>query len=211
MKKTIIALIILTVALFTSKQTSAQFNFGIKAGYNASNLSSSYDSISSALSSGFHAGVFARIGKRVHLQPELYYTVYGSSYENIGVKTISNWKQKVTVGTLDIPLLIGFDIIKSKMLKWRIDVGPAISIVLNSKIDDIYGPGAITTSDLNKANWYIQAGTGIDVWFLTLDIRYQAGLNSLISNVNSLTYTNQVYTIDTKGNLFLVSLGWKIF
>ncbi len=211
MKKLIVVLLMFIIALSASEQSFAQFNLGVKVGYNASNLSSNYDSISSALRSGLHIGAFARIGKRVHLQPEVYYTVSGSSYENIGVKTISNWKQKVHVGTLDIPLLIGFDIVKSKLLKWRIDAGPAVSFVLNSKIENVYGPGAITSSDLNKANWYIQVGTGIDVWFLTLDIRYQTGLNSLIGNVNSLSYPSQVYALDTKGKVFLVSLGWKIF
>jgi len=160
------------------------------------------------MNSGFHIGVFARLGKRVHLQPEFYYTLSGATFENLGKGTFNDWKQKVTVGTLDIPVLVGFTIIQSSLLKWRIQVGPEVSFVVNSKIQDVTLTGPIEKSSLNTTNWYLMAGTGIDILFLTLDIRYQTGLNSLI---NEVTDTHgKVYPVNTKGNLFVVSLGFKI-
>lgn len=208
MRKTLVVLIVFVIAVFASEQSHAQFALGLKAGYNATKLSTSLDSIKSSMKSGFHVGAFARIGKRVHLQPEVYYTISGATFENLGLGTVNDWKQKVTVGTLDIPVLIGFTIIKSKLFKWRIMVGPEASFVVNSKIENLSLTGPVEKSDLRTTNWYIQAGTGVDVWFLTLDIRYQAGLNSLINDVTGTNGT--VYPANTKGNAFVVSLGWKI-
>ncbi|MEI6900994.1 MAG: porin family protein [Bacteroidota bacterium] len=208
MKKTIAVLVVIVAGLFVSEQSTAQFAFGLKLGYNASKLSTNIDSIKSSMSSGFHIGAFARIGKRVHLQPEFYYTMSGATFENLGVKTINDWKQKVTVGTLDIPVLVGFTIMDAKIFKWRIMVGPEASFLVNSKIQDVSLTGPIEKSDLRTTNWFIQAGTGIDVLFLTLDLRYQAGLNSLINEVTGTD--GKVYPVNSKGNLFVVSLGFKI-
>ncbi len=208
MKKLIGLLILFITFIFTSELSYAQFDLGLKIGYNASKLNTNIDSIKSSMSSGFHVGAFARIGKRVHLQPEFYYTLSGATFENLGISTVNDWKQKVTVGTLDIPVLIGFSIIQSKLFKWRIMVGPEVSFVVNSKIEDVNLTGPIEKSSLNTVNWYIQAGTGIDVLFMTLDIRYQAGLNSLINDVTGSSGT--VYPVNSKGNLFVVSLGFKI-
>lgn len=208
MKKHLVILLIFLAALFASGESNAQFALGLKLGYTASKLNTDLDSIKSGLSSGFHVGAFARIGKRVHLQPEFYYTLSGATFENLGVNTINDWKQKVTVGTLDIPVLIGFTILDANIVKWRIMVGPQASFVVNSKIEDVSLTGPIETSDLNTTNWYLQAGTGLDVLFLTLDIRYQSGLNSLINDVTGSNGTT--YPVNSKGNVFVVSLGFKI-
>lgn len=208
MKKTIFVLIIFAAALFASEQTSAQFDFGLKLGYNASKLSTNLDSIKSSMSSGFHVGAFARIGKRFHIQPEFYYTLSGATFENLGTGTVNDWKQKVTVGTLDIPVLVGFNIIQTKLLKWRVMAGPEASFLVNSKITDLSLTGPIEKSNLRTVNWFIQAGTGIDILFLTLDVRYQAGLNSLINDV--IGSNGKLYPVNSKGNLFVVSLGFKI-
>jgi len=208
MKKAAVLLIIFLSAFCVADQVNGQFAFGLKLGYNASKLGTHIDSIKSSVSSGFHVGAFVRIGNRVHLQPEFYYTLSGGTFENIGVNTVNDWKQKVQVGTLDIPVLLGFDIIKSSIFKWRIMAGPEASFVVNSKIEDVSLTGPIEKSNLHTTNWYIQAGTGIDVLFLTLDIRYQTGLNSLITEVTGTNGTT--YAVDTKGNLFVVSVGFKI-
>jgi hypothetical protein len=208
MRKTFIILILFVAALFTSEKSAGQFVFGLKLGYNASKLSTDLDSIKSSFGSGFHAGAFFRIGKRVHLQPEIYYTLSASSVENQGTNTLNNWEQKITVGSLDIPVLVGINIIQSKLIKWRIMAGPEVSFVVNSKIKDVSLTGPVENSNINTTNWYIQAGTGIDILFLTLDLRYQAGLNSIINDVTASD--NKVYPVNSKGNLFVVSLGFKL-
>lgn len=197
-------------ALFSSEQSSGQFAFGLKLGYNASSLSTNLDTIKSDMGSGFHAGAFVRIGRRVHLQPELYYTLSGTTFQ-VGTNPLTDWKQKITVGTLDVPVLIGFTVIETKIFKWHIVVGPEASFVVNSKVENVSLAGPIQKSDLRTTNWFLQAGTGIDVLFLTLDIRYQAGLNSMIGDVTTPAngYTTP-YPVNSRSNLLVVSLGFKI-
>ena len=195
-------LILLFIVFLTSELSYGQFALGLKIGYNANKLSTDLDSIKSQLRSGFHAGVFTRIGKRLYFAPELLYTLSGGVFTNEGVQ---NWKQQVTVGTMDVPLLLGLKIIHSKFITWRIELGPEGSFVVNKKITEkgsITGP--ITDADISTATWYILGGTGIDVLFLSLDVRYQYGLNDLIQDA-------QNYSFNTQNSMFLVSLGFKIF
>src|ERR1035437_6863221 len=170
--------LVFAILLLSAGLSYGQFTFGPKIGYNASQSHSSMSSIKTSFNSGFHFGAFVRIGKKVYVQPELYYTSQAGTFQIDSVKPVNDWKQKVTLGTLDIPVLIGFKIINPKVVNWRIMAGPMASFVVNSNIKDfnsVFGP--IKNADIKKANWYVQVGTGIDVLFLTLDIRYQIGLN----------------------------------
>jgi hypothetical protein len=198
-------LLICVIALFATELSYGQFALGIKVGYNANKLSTNLDSIKSSLSSGFHVGIFSRIGKRLYFAPELLYTLSGGEFTHEGTSLTSGWSEKITIGSMDIPLLLGFKIIHSKVVTWRIEVGPEVSFVVNSKIKNTESfTGPITTSDINTANWYVLGGTGIDVLFLSLDVRYQYGLNQMIADA-------QNYSFDTKNSMFNVSLGFKIF
>jgi hypothetical protein len=198
-------LLLLAIAFFATELSYGQFALGLKLGYNANKLSTDLDSIKSSFNSGFHVGVWTRFGKRFYVAPELQYTLSGAVFTSEGTLSTNDWKQKVTIGSLDIPVLVGFKIIHSDFITWRIELGPQASFVVNSKIKDeksVTGP--IDEASINTANWYILAGTGIDILFLKLDVRYQYGLNKLIQNAGA-------YQFDTKGQMFLVSLGFKIF
>jgi hypothetical protein len=198
-------LILLFIVFVSSELSFGQFALGVKLGYNASKLTTDVDSIKSDFNSGFHAGVFTRIGKRIYFAPELLYTLSGGVFTEEGSVSTDNWKQKVTVGTMDIPLLLGIKVIHSDLITWRIELGPEASFVINKKITEKGSlDGPITTADISTANWYILAGTGIDVLFLSLDIRYQYGLNAMIKDVQNTSFNSQ-------GSLILVSLGFKIF
>jgi len=198
-------LILLFIVFLSSEISYGQFALGLKIGYNANKLTTDVDSIKSQFNSGFHAGIFTRIGKRFYFAPELLYTMSGGVFTQEGNVSTEDWKQKVTIGTMDIPLLLGLKIIHSKLITWRIELGPEASFVVNKKIKDTGSvTGPITTADINTANWFILAGTGIDVLFLSLDVRYQYGLNAMIQDV-------QNYSFNTQNSMFLVSLGFKIF
>ena len=201
-------ILLIAILFFSAGVTFGQFSFGLKIGYNASKLHTSLDSITSSFNSGLHFGAFFRFGKKVYVQPEVYYTLQGGIFENNVTNTYNNWKQKVTVGTLDIPVLVGFKVINLKVINWRVMAGPMVSFVVNSKIKDVSLVGPIQNSDISKLNWYVQAGTGFDVLFLTLDIRYQIGLNQMIKSAQGTT--GQPYNLNATNNMWVVSLGFKL-
>jgi len=197
--------LILAVALFAINVSYGQFALGLKLGYNANKLSTNLDSIKSDFNSGFHVGVWTHIGKRLYFAPELNYSMSGALFSSDGELQTEDWKQKVTIGSMDVPLLLGFKIIHSKVVTWRIELGPEASFVINKKITEkgaITGP--LTDGDISNVNWYVEAGTGIDVLFLAFNIRYKYGLNKMIEDV-------QNWQFDSHNGMFMISVGWKIF
>ncbi|MCX6247715.1 MAG: porin family protein [Bacteroidetes bacterium] len=196
--------VLIVIALFCLTGISfGQFTLGFKAGYNGNKLATSLSSVESHYGNGFHIGIFTRVGKRLYFAPELIYTFSGGAFTNDS--TDGTWtKQKFTVGSLDIPLLAGFKIINSSFLKWRVELGPVASFVVNKKVknfNDLTGP--VESASFNTANWMIMAGTGIDFLFITLDIRYEYAFSSLIKDAAN-------YNFDTHNNFIMVSLGFKL-
>jgi hypothetical protein len=191
---------LLLVFLLSADLMFGQFDFGLKLGYNASKLSTSLDSVSSSFGSGFHVGAFARIGKKFFLQPEGYYNFQTDKFTGDS----TNWAQNVTIGSMDIPVLVGFKFLDAKVAKLRVVAGPVASFVVNRKVKDVNDiTGPLKEADINNVNWYLQVGAGLDVLFLALDVRYQVGLNSVIQQVQTTTW-------DTKGSSWVISLGFKL-
>lgn len=203
-------LLIVVLALCAGTISYGQFALGVKVGYNANKLSTDLDTIKTQVNSGFHVGIWSRFGKRFYVAPELQYTMSGAVFTNEGNMSTNNWKQKITIGSLDIPVLVGFKIIHSEFLTWRIELGPQACFAVNKKVEDensVLGP--IKESSLSSVGWYVLAGSGIDILFLRLDLRYQYGLSQLIKDVETSGSTSASF--DTKNQMFVVSLGFKIF
>jgi hypothetical protein len=200
-------LIFLALVFCVSAISYGQFALGLKIGYNANKLSANLDTVKSQFNSGFHVGIWTRIGKRIYVAPELQYTMNGAVFTNEGNLATNNWKQKITIGSVDVPVLLGFKIIHSKAITWRIELGPQVSFITNTKISDLNSvTGPIESSSFKSVNWYILGGTGIDVLFLKFDIRYMYGLNQMIQDVQTATAS-----FDSRNQMFAVSLGFKIF
>ena len=199
-------LLLIAISFFTCELSYGQFALGAKLGYTASKITTDIDSIKSGFNNGFHIGAWARFGKRLYLSPEFLYNMSGSVFTKEGNLSVNNWKQKVKIGSIDIPVLVGFKIIHSDLITWRIELGPEISMAVNKKVEDMDGmtDGPITQDDISSSNYYILAGTGIDVLFLRFDIRYQWGLNEIMQDVKN-------YSLSTKNSQLLISAGIKIF
>jgi len=210
MKKIIAVLVLVSAGLlFPGKSTGQNLvSLGVKVGYNASKLSTDIDSVKSSFKSGFQFGAYVRIGKKLYVQPELYYTTQGGVFTS----NIDNWKQNVKIGSIDVPVLVGYKLIKTDFLNVRILAGPVASFVVNktietSGLDEDLAP--ITKGDLSSVNWAIDVGAGVDVWRFTFDLRYQIGLNDLVKEVTDVQ--NNDWSFDSKNNVWVVSLGFRIF
>lgn len=186
-----------------------QFAFGIKGGYNTSlgfdkqwNFDASNINIKSDLGQGFHLGIFTRIGKRWYAQPELYYNMQITNYE-IKLSDIQNIDQAVTLSTLDLPIMLGFKILDLNDINLRIMLGPQFRFNAGSLIKP-----SEEVEDLvqvaKKAQIGLVTGIGVDLWFMTLDVRY---------NLIDRLYTTSLNENQINGNpinSFNISLGWKI-
>ena len=205
MKKIILALVLLLTVTTGTSFGQLNIKIGPKVGFNASQLHTNLDSISSQFKSGFQFGIFVRLGKKVYLQPELYYTTEGGVFKS-NSSSIKQWEQNIKLGSLDVPVLIGVSFINSELLNVRILAGPLASFIVNKKISETGVTGPVQDANIKNVNWYIQAGAGVDIWKFTLDVRYQIGLNKMISDVD---FQNKTVNFNTSNNVWVVSLGFK--
>lgn len=203
MKKIILGCCLLLSTGMAAMAQLPAFSFGIKGGVNYSNLKTKDDLTDQNSIMGYQVGVFSRIGAvGMYFQPELYLGSKGNEFiriENTSGSSVEA-KGKVKFTTLDLPLLLGTKIGPNK-LNLRFMAGPVVSFIIdeNTTFDSAY-QGVTDFGNYKKQTLGVQAGTGVDLGNLTVDLRYEAGL----SNVSQSEKYNQ------KQNLFHLSLGFKL-
>lgn len=194
-------ILILFVFLLAASDHYGQFSFGPKIGYTTSKLSTDFDDIKESVKHNYQIGAFFRFGKKLYLQPEAYFATSGGTLEKSGAGT----KQQVKMKNIGVPVLVGFKLINAKIINLRVMAGPAANFIIDKKIefDDLY-QDPLTAEDLKNIAWGFDVGAGVDVFFLTLDVRYEFGLNNL--------YIAPTGGDDQKisNNTFIVSLGFKL-
>jgi len=194
-------ILFLLVVLFFSLENYGQFSFGPKIGYSASKLSTDLDTIAESAKSNFQIGAFLRFGKKLYLQPEIFYATSGGELKREG----TTLKESIRLKNLSVPVLVGFKLINAKIINLRVMAGPVANFIIGTKIEaDELIQDPLQDSDFKKAAWGMDVGAGVDVFFLTLDIRYEFGLN------NIYVVPEGAVEQKMKSNLFIVSLGFKL-
>ncbi|MBE0640209.1 MAG: PorT family protein [Bacteroidales bacterium] len=183
-----------------------QFSFGPKIGYNTSKLTTDLDDVSSDLSNNFQFGAFARFGTKIYIQPEVNWLTLGGTFSKPQIGVGKGIKQEVDMKSIEIPLILGWRIINLGLGNIRILAGPSASIVTETTVSTTDGDSfinPITSADIEDLVWGFNVGGGVDILMFTLDVRYQFGLNDIITTVEEFDF-------NSKNNMFAVSLGWKI-
>jgi hypothetical protein len=193
--KTMKKLILLAcLVAMTSVSAFAQFNLGIKGGLNYTTIKAQENLFDESGVLGYQLGIWTRFGKTFYIQPEAYIGTKGSTFK---FQTGSNPEQKQKFTTLDIPLLLGTKI-GSEKLNFRIMAGPAFQF----NLDDNSSAFALATDP----NFYkyrdfvtnLQAGAGVDLGNLSVDLRYETSLQDINKNDGM------------RQSLLHLSLGFKI-
>lgn len=193
-------LILLSATLIIGSVAFAQipgFSLGPKIGATFSKYTTDKDQIKEEMKNTFFFGAFARLGKKVYLQPELLVM------SRNGVLIDQNTPESqigLKISTLDVPLLLGIKVLDLKAANVRVMAGPVASFVINKKITRENWDETFTNDDIKNAIWGLQFGAGVDVLFLTLDVRYEIGLSD-VSKLENFSLRN---------NMFTVGLGFKL-
>lgn len=239
MKKTfllIAALLMMGSAAFAGG--GVDLAIGPKVGFQTASLSYQKADIKAGFSNHFTAGIFGRVTVgRVYVQPEVLYFKTSNVFDAhvIGVEenenlfnlpTGANVNLTLNQMNLQVPILVGFNVIDLDVVTLRAQVGPTANFVLQSKTlyDQTYtlegqtAEIANTTTDEKfnpkSISWGVQAGLGVDVLKrITLDINYNFGLSKMFDALNETTLgeTFDFSNIDnTKQNMFMVTVGIKL-
>ena len=186
---------------------SAQIDFGIKGGLNISNVKASEIltddyRINPAASGnlGYHVGGFFRASLLgIFIQPELYFSSIATEYkvEDLSGTGTAEQLVKQKIGRIDVPVLVGV-----KLGTFRLGLGPVGSIIVSdqSDLDDITGYEAT----LKSATFGYQLGAGVDIWKISIDLRYEGNLTKLGDH---LDIGGQTINLDNRVRQIIISLG----
>ena len=186
---------------------SAQMDFGIKGGLNISNVKASEIltddyRINPAASGnlGYHVGGFLRASMvGIFIQPELYFSSLSSEFkvEDLSGTGTADQLVKQKIGRIDVPVLVGV-----KLGNFRLGLGPVGSIIVSdeSDLDDITGYEAT----LKSATFGYQLGAGVDIWKISIDLRYEGNLTKLGDH---LDIGGKTINLDNRVRQIIISLG----
>lgn len=199
MKKIVLLIAVVFAAYSTSMAQT--FQAGLKAGISASkvtvkdlqNSPEEYDNPENI--AGYHAGIFTRfqVGG-IFLQPEAMVVSSGGKIEFTDAATGGLQTSEFDFNRLDVPIMLGYNFLKVL----RVQAGPVASVVFDAKQQDVE-----IDEYMNRTDWGWQAGVGVDLAALTLDLRYE--------NIGrDFTNTVQQSSGKYKTEQFILSLGFKL-
>lgn len=195
--KNLVVLLLIGTAFITTEvksQSKSPIHIGFKAGANSSNLSLSEGSLDSKYSLGYHFGAFSRVDiSNLYLQGEVLYSQKKSKIEGGSASG-----QQARWNSIDVPVLLGYKLIKSEKATLRIFGGGVYSYVLNEKAS-ILKQAAESFQKFDKSNIGYQAGVGVDFGRLTFDLKYEGALTHMSSDVKA------------RPNTYHASIGFMIF
>ncbi len=197
-------IILLALFFVSGFAVSAQevFSLGPKMGYNSNTLTNNFDSIRSGINNSLQVGAFMRIGSKVYFQPEANYQVVKGNLNKTTSSSIL--RQNLVIHSLKVPLLLGIKLVRDESFNMRIMAGPAYTFLYNKELNPAemneFWP-IHSVDDLKNSIWSFQMGAGFDVLFMTLDVRYEFGIDNMYQGSSNFKL---------KQNTFNVSLGVKL-
>lgn len=208
MKKILIA----TIIGLCTQAKAQDFSGGLKAGLSNTQL------ISADLKNlkvpenynGFVGGAWLRLeGLGLFIQPELLLRTLKFSVESIEKNGISSLSNNLTY--LDVPVIGG-----KKFLGFlRLGAGPNFQFLI-SKNSSLSNTGNALTTKLDIGDYSdlvvgAQIAAGLDVWKLSLDVRYDFSINTIgqIARLSSNSIPNVDFS--TRAAMLNVTLAYRFF
>ncbi len=191
MKKIVVPILLFLIAGATFAQPT--FDLGLKAGINTSKISLNIDDYNSESIVKYHVGAFGRIGwSRIFIQPEMYFSKKGGDVTSNMFDAVASFD----FNTFDVPVLLGFKVIKDGPVNLQLVAGPVFSSITKSDLS-----GDLSAEYFENHYVGLQYGIGIDVLFLTFDARMEHG---------GRMYSNPNPDVEGKNTTFMLSIGFKI-
>jgi hypothetical protein len=112
--------------------------------------------------------------------------------------------QDLNIQSVKIPALFGIKLINRNAVNLRVLAGPALTFMFDkqlkpSEMDELWPIQSV--DDIKNSIWSVQMGAGLDVLFMTLDVRYEFGVENMYNGSSDF---------QMKQNTFNVSLGVKL-
>lgn len=209
MKNLILAgMICLSFVSFTKAQTLSP-SVGIKGGVNFTNLYTEDVDDNNILTS-FNAGLYVNlpVSSGVSIQPELNFSRKGSElvYDN----AFASGTTRLKLNYLEMPVLLKLNVTPN----FNIHFGPYAAYLIDGKATNESNDGSfnfednISNDDLNKWDYGLSGGVGLDFGSTSLGVRYNYGLQNIGKERD---FGGSTYTFpDSKNSALSMYLGIKL-
>ena len=203
---------LLAITVLSLQMANAQFKIGVRGGLSTMDIPANklivknkndIQQLGLAVTDanyGVHFGMFmqAQMGK-FFIQPEVLFNSTSVEYELedfTEAHVISTLKRE-SFQNLDLPIMVG-----AKFGPLRLQGGPVGHVFVNSKSDllDVKG----YSQNFDKMTWGYQAGIGLDLWKIIIDLKYEGSFNKYGDH---MVFDGKGYNFDETPGRFIASLG----
>lgn len=165
------ALLLSLFIVLAINNTFSQVKFNPKTGINLSNFTQHDDVLESSANVGFSAGMDLKLGGRLHFSPGLFYTSSATEVKKLNNIIIDD---VIKFHTIEAPLSVGFNIINKEIFSVSLKTGIEGAYFANvSELEKI------NQDDIQRLNWGLLFGAGVDIHNFSIDIKYDLGRNSV--------------------------------
>jgi len=186
---------IFTMAIVLGLMISSQAQWEIKPtfGINMSHLTTEHVDWGTEGRVGYQFGVGVLVGKKFYFEPGIYWNTTSSDIYDKNSAVELNFNHSTSF--IRIPVNIGYHILgnEESLADLRFFVGPAVSFITSVKDDS----GELSKDEFKSMLFDINAGLGVDVWFLFLEWNYVFGLTPVFKDGHN----------NAKDQIFYVNLG----
>ena len=196
-------LILCTIFVLAVMPLQAQLSFGVRGGFNTSkvklsdNIINGYELDYDKGNYGYHFGVIGQLKVlALFVQPELLFTTTKSSLKVIYQGKASYGDQNFY--KLDLPVIVGV-----KLGPLKLQAGPVASTPLGTKSKVLDQVGL--SQRLKGATVGFQAGAGLQLSKLLLDVKYEGNLSKL---GDGMIINGQQINFDQRVSQVILSIGY---
>ena len=198
-----IVIVLFTFSLLSVFAQDSEISYGITAGFNY-NSNGDYvakglteeltEEFDSSKKTGYHAGVFMQLrANSMYLRPEIVYVKTKSSYDS------NDFNQT----NINIPVIIGFDIVKPV----SVFVGPSFQYIIESELENINIENIDIEKDLSVG---FQAGVALEFFdIVRASIRYEQGISENILTIKDNSDA-VIGELDTKQKQIILTISLKM-
>lgn len=169
-------IVLVAVMLSTFFAAQAQIEFNPKIGVNASGLDASIKDFKTEARAGWNAGFDLRIGdEMLFFQPGVHiHNMNANLSTDPTLDDVNFFQDETTIQMVKFPLNLGLRLTGNDgLLNIYALGGITPTLLAGVKESETF---SLTEDDINDFTYGANIGAGIDLFFLTFDIRYEIGL-----------------------------------
>lgn len=188
------SLLFICLAVLTA---SAQVDFNPKIGVNASGLDARIKDFRTEARAGWNAGFDLRVGNDMFFfQPGVHiYNMNAELSQDPDLDDVSILRDETTIQLVKFPVNLGMRLTGGNGLINIYALGGITPTLLAGVRESSNIP--LTEDDINDFNLGANVGAGVDLFFLTFDVRYEVGLKDFYTDASG------------KNNVLTASVGLR--